>query len=175
MDDNLTPKQQLFVESYISNGLNATQAARQAGYNGDDGTIRAIASQNLTKLNVKAAVEREQAKLRAQFTERRAGLLADVDEVKAEIDAVKAEFADNANIRSQLIARRLEAIDKEAKLTGAYIKDAANPADIQATAENIIARMMADGYSREQVIVGLVKEDAKYKFLEAELASQEVQ
>ncbi len=154
-ENDLTPKQQAFVENYLSNGLNASEAARRAGYGGDDGSIRAIASQNLTKLNVKAAIDREQAKLREQFTERRQGLLADVDEVKAEIDAVKTEFPDNANIRSQLIARRLDAIEKEAKLTGAYVKDAPNPADKSQIAANVISDMMAQGLSREQVVAYL--------------------
>ena len=52
-DEKLTAKQQLFCEFYIgaANG-NATEAARLAGYKGSDETIRAIGSQNLTKLNI---------------------------------------------------------------------------------------------------------------------------
>lgn len=66
---------------------------------------------------------------------KRAGLLASVDEVRAEIDAVRAEFVDNPNVRVGLIGKMLDAIEKEAKLTGAYIKDAPNPADAKAMAE----------------------------------------
>jgi hypothetical protein len=52
-DAKLTAKQQLFCEFYIgeANG-NATEAARLAGYAGSDETLRAIGSQNLTKLNI---------------------------------------------------------------------------------------------------------------------------
>jgi len=52
----LTAKQQLFCEFYIgeANG-NATESARLAGYKGSDETLRAIGSQNLTKLNISDA------------------------------------------------------------------------------------------------------------------------
>jgi hypothetical protein len=52
-NEKLTAKQQLFCEFYIgeANG-NATEAARLAGYAGSDETLRAIGSQNLTKLNI---------------------------------------------------------------------------------------------------------------------------
>jgi len=48
-DSDLTPKQQIFVDSYISNGFNATQAARQAGYKGNEVTLQAVGSENLRK------------------------------------------------------------------------------------------------------------------------------
>jgi len=63
--------------------------------------------------------------------ETRAGLLKDVDDLKAEILECKEDFADNATARVQLIARRREAIDLEAKLTGAYVQAATNPVDIE--------------------------------------------
>ncbi len=52
-NEKLTAKQQLFCEFYIgaANG-NATESARLAGYKGSDETLRAIGSQNLTKLNI---------------------------------------------------------------------------------------------------------------------------
>jgi len=54
----LTEKQRRFVEAYMGAAAgNATEAARLAGYEGDDSTIRAIASQNLTKLNIREAIE----------------------------------------------------------------------------------------------------------------------
>jgi hypothetical protein len=48
----LTMKQQLFVEHYLSNGGNGVAACRSAGYTGSDETLRAIASENLTKLHI---------------------------------------------------------------------------------------------------------------------------
>lgn len=73
------------------------------------------------RCNVKLFAEVLQAK--------RDGLLASVDEVKIEIETVKTEFCDNPNVRLGLIGKMLDAIEKEAKLTGAYIKDQTNPKD----------------------------------------------
>lgn len=44
---NLTDKQRRFVDEYIANGFNATQAAIKAGYS--ERTARKTASENLTK------------------------------------------------------------------------------------------------------------------------------
>lgn len=51
----LTTKQRAFVEAYLSNGFNATQAAITAGYSPK--TARAMGSENLAKPDIKAAVE----------------------------------------------------------------------------------------------------------------------
>jgi phage terminase small subunit len=51
----LTPKQQRFVDEYLVD-LNATQAAIRAGYS--EKTARAIGSENLTKPDVAAAIEK---------------------------------------------------------------------------------------------------------------------
>jgi len=53
-EQQLTVKQQRFAEYYDGNGV---AAARAAGYKGRDGTLRAIASQNLTKLNIIHTIE----------------------------------------------------------------------------------------------------------------------
>jgi phage terminase small subunit len=54
-DRGLTPKQRRFVEEYLID-LNATQAAIRAGYSQQ--TARAIASENLTKPDIQAAIGR---------------------------------------------------------------------------------------------------------------------
>lgn len=54
--DGLTTKQRLFVECYLSNGFNATEAARQAGYGGDDRSLAVIGHENLRKLKIAALV-----------------------------------------------------------------------------------------------------------------------
>jgi phage terminase small subunit len=56
----LTPKQARFVEEYLTD-LNATQAAIRAGYS--EKTAPVIASQNLKKVNVQAAIQAAQLKL----------------------------------------------------------------------------------------------------------------
>ena len=53
-----TPKQKRFVEEYLID-LNATQAAIRAGYSPD--TAKEIGAQNLTKLNISAAIAKAMA------------------------------------------------------------------------------------------------------------------
>ena len=53
----LTPKQQRFVDEYLID-LNATQAAIRAGYSPK--TARQIGEQNLSKLDIKNAIESAQ-------------------------------------------------------------------------------------------------------------------
>lgn len=65
----LTDKQQLFVNEYLK-CWNGTEAAKRAGYSGTYDSLRAIASQNLTKPHiVKYIQERiEEAKISADET-----------------------------------------------------------------------------------------------------------
>ncbi len=55
----LTPKQRAFVLEYRRTG-NGVDAARQAGYAGNDATLAVVASENLRKPNIKAAIEESQ-------------------------------------------------------------------------------------------------------------------
>lgn len=50
----LTSKQQAFVDAYTGNG---TAAARAAGYSGSDATLAQVASENLKKPEVLAAIQ----------------------------------------------------------------------------------------------------------------------
>lgn len=52
----LNPKQRAFVLAYASNGGNGTAAARAAGYKGTEGSLRAQATENLTKPNITRAL-----------------------------------------------------------------------------------------------------------------------
>ena len=54
----MTEKQRRFVEEYLID-LNATQAAIRAGYSPD--SARDIGCENLTKPNIKAAIDRAMA------------------------------------------------------------------------------------------------------------------
>ena len=51
--DKLTPKQSKFCELYATNGGNATQAAKEAGYK----QARSMASENLTKHDIQAYIQ----------------------------------------------------------------------------------------------------------------------
>lgn len=54
---DLTGKQRAFIEHYFACGMNATEAARRAGYKGDDNTLAVIGSQNLRNHKIKAVLE----------------------------------------------------------------------------------------------------------------------
>ena len=60
MDNKLTPKQKAFADYYIETG-NATEAARRAGYKGKN--INRIASENLSKLDIKQYIDERLAKI----------------------------------------------------------------------------------------------------------------
>ena len=61
----LTKKQDAFVKAYLLNGFNATQAAIEAGYS--ENSAKAIGSENLTKPDVKRAIEAHQKKADEKF------------------------------------------------------------------------------------------------------------
>lgn len=63
-DKPLTGKQEAFCVWLVSGAVNfnAVEAVRRAGYRGSDATLRSIASQNLTKPNIKARIEKLKAK-----------------------------------------------------------------------------------------------------------------
>lgn len=52
----LTPKQKLFVEEYLKD-LNATQAAKRAGYAGNDVTLGQMGAQNLQSPAIAKAIQ----------------------------------------------------------------------------------------------------------------------
>ena len=56
-ESKLTPKQRLFVQYYCGN---ATDAARKAGYKGNDNTLSIVGFENLRKHNVQAAIQARQ-------------------------------------------------------------------------------------------------------------------
>lgn len=57
-DSGLTEKQRRFVEAYMGVAAgNATEAARVAGYDGDDVTLASVGYENLRKPQIRAAVD----------------------------------------------------------------------------------------------------------------------
>lgn len=74
----LTAKQQRFCDEYLID-MNATQAAIRAGYSKK--TARIIASENITKPNIKAYIQQRMA-------EKESELIADQDEVLKYLTAV---------------------------------------------------------------------------------------
>ncbi len=59
--NRLTEKQRKFVEAYMGKAEgNGVEAARLAGYKGNDNTLAAIASENLRKPKIASAIEERQ-------------------------------------------------------------------------------------------------------------------
>jgi phage terminase small subunit len=54
----LTGKQQAFVDAYFALRFNGTEAARQAGYAGDDNTLAATASRMLRNNKIRSAIDK---------------------------------------------------------------------------------------------------------------------
>ena len=79
MAHKLTEKQTKFVDYYIETGGNAAEAARRAGYS--EKTCRVIGQENLTKPDIKAAIDARLAELKSQRT-------ADATEVLEYLTAV---------------------------------------------------------------------------------------
>ena len=53
----LTDKQKAFINHYIQ-CWNATEAARRAGYQGNDNTLAVVGHENLSKPNIYNAIEK---------------------------------------------------------------------------------------------------------------------
>jgi phage terminase small subunit len=66
-ENRLTAKQEKFIEIYLSNGGNATQAARNAGYS--EKTANEQGSQNLAKLSIQERVRARVAEAGVQTNE----------------------------------------------------------------------------------------------------------
>ena len=77
----LTLKQQLFVEAYIGPARgNATEAARKAGYTGNDATLAQVAAENMRRPQILALINSR------------------VEEVAMTADEILAELADIARL-----------------------------------------------------------------------------
>jgi len=60
-DVKLTGKQRAFIAHYLET-MNGTEAARRAKYKGDDNTLASVASENLRKPKIRAAIDEALAK-----------------------------------------------------------------------------------------------------------------
>lgn len=70
MPRKLSDKQQRFIDAYCGN---ATDAARKAGYKGNDVTLRAVGRENLAKPYIHKAIrEREEARREPLIADRKA-------------------------------------------------------------------------------------------------------
>lgn len=107
----LTVKQRLFVEAYTGPARgNATEAARIAGYKGNDVTLAVVGSENLRKPQVCDAIQKAAPKVEP---------VADREERMAWLSAIvrgEGEYA------TASLSDRMRAAEMLAKMTGDFIQ-----------------------------------------------------
>lgn len=77
----LTGKQRAFINAYLANGFNGTEAARTAGYSGNDNTLGVVAHGNLRNPKIAAVIEKrfEEMTMRADEVLARLSAMARTD------------------------------------------------------------------------------------------------
>ena len=103
----LTPKQKAFVREYKKNGGNGTQAAIKAGYS--EKTARKIASENVTKPDIREALKQEEKKLQEKYE-------YTIDDMVRELDDVKMKADSEQNRQAQI-----KAIELKGKAFGLFV------------------------------------------------------
>jgi phage terminase small subunit len=78
----MTPKQQLFCDYYLSNGLNATQAYKDAYKIGDDNKAAVSGSRLLRNVNVMEYLSKQQEKTAKRLQVKKEDLIQDLIDIK---------------------------------------------------------------------------------------------
>ena len=107
MVKKLTPKQRAFVREYKINGGNGTQAAIKAGYS--EKTARKIASENVTKPDIREELEKQDKKLQEKYEYTINDMVRELDDVKT-----KADYEQNR-------PAQLKAIELKGKAFGLFV------------------------------------------------------
>ena len=123
--NKLTVKQQKFVEAYINNGGNGTQAVWDAGYDcNNSNSSRVQASENLNKPNIILAIEQagyKDSKI-VDLTSIKQGRRLDITKRRISTREDRAEFLTDVYLdHSFPINSRLQAIQLLGKMYGDYL------------------------------------------------------
>lgn len=125
-NSDLTTRQNLFVHYYLET-KKGNEAARLAGYSGDDASLRAIASENLTKPNIREAIETayKQRHLSAD------GVLAELSDIASAPwkDFVEVKYGENGEILPAVL--KLSDKIKAAELLGKFHRLFADKTDVE--------------------------------------------
>lgn len=104
----MNPKQKKFCDEYLKNGGNATQAAIKAGYSKK--TANRIASENLSKLDIKNYIQERSKKLEEEFH-------YSIQEHFKDLQEVAALAKEQGNL-----AVVLKSIELQGKVVGHYVE-----------------------------------------------------
>jgi len=88
----LTYKQQLFATEYLINGGNATQAARKAGYKGDDNAMSQRGHELVSNSKIQAIIKAKQAKIQQKCE-------INAEELTKRFDSLAQKAESNGNIK----------------------------------------------------------------------------
>lgn len=113
MKHRLTEKQERFVDYYVENQGNATEAARKAGYS--QKTCRSIGQENLTKPDIKAAIDARLAELKSERTADATEVLEYMTSVlrgEHEDEAIVVEGTGNGMSRARKIKVKVSTRDR---------------------------------------------------------------
>lgn len=98
MAEKFTDKQRAFIDHYFACGMNATEAAKRAGYS--ERTARQTGSENLSKPDIKAEIERiflentmPAGEVLTRLTEHARGDIGDMIDDNGNIDLKRARAA----------------------------------------------------------------------------------
>ena len=103
----LTPKQERFVQEYLNNGFNGTQAAIKAGYS--EKSARQIAEETLTKPYIREKIEKYKENTEKKFELTNEYLIESFKAIAEDPEANKGD--------------RIRALENLAKHRGFYEKD----------------------------------------------------
>lgn len=110
----LTAKQKAFVEAYAGN---ATEAARLAGYAGNDATLAQVGSENLRKPEVAAAIAARQAPAQAARIASREQRQAFWTAVMTDVDAPLSDRLRASELLGKSEADFLTKVEVKGKVT----------------------------------------------------------
>jgi phage terminase small subunit len=118
--EKLTYKQQLFVDCYEGNG---TEAARKAGYKGNDATLKQVGSENLAKHYIKKAIEKRQEEEKSKRNATRTEKLEILTELMRDKATVEIEKKDGATVLEIKVkpTDKIKAIEVHSKISGDLI------------------------------------------------------
>jgi hypothetical protein len=153
---DLTCKQRMFVDSYLSNGFNATEAARAAGYRGkDDHSLASIGYENLRKPEISAAVQQRMNEAAMSANE----VLARLSKIaRGEV----VDFLDEDGKFDLRTARRLQKAGLLKKLKS------------KRTSKNVDTLTEGEEDSRETLETSLVYEEVEFEMYSAHEALRDL-
>lgn len=139
----LTMKQNGFVHYFIKTNGNGYKAAKLAGYNSSPEGLRVIASQNLTKLNIKRELKRRLSKVLTsnEVLER----LSDVADAETKIDG-------NMRMKAlELLGKTHKLFVDKVETSDTSLRDGAESGLLK----SIERAKQRDGLTDEQAVIGL--------------------